>query len=278
MDLPAGFMMHLNETTDLDASGNSEDCTQHPPRTVNHNFIASPSHSTIPFISTSRQYVRSPSRHSYIRSKQKDLAAAILLRSHVPFHSSPFKFSNDLEAAHTNWNMLKKLNFTLPSSQNSITSPSFEFNSVKYLSIVLQDHPSWNATRSAIVHGISYPLRPINEAPRLSRLKAMIKRGNHPIRANQGRQELHNFIMKELAHGWILPVPIDIMHMIPEAEVCPIHLVTQDTIDDEGNAIVKYRPCHDLTFSPRDMNENLSVNHRHEKDVLPSIQYGRTFE
>ena len=121
-------------------------------------------------------------------------------------------------------------------------------------------------------------MKPIDKEARLSRIKVTINRGNHPIHNKEGHKEINNFINKELANGWLLPIPTSKIITIPNAEVCPIHLVTQDTINDKGETVTKFRPCHDLTFSPSDFEENMSVNNRHVPEQLPSIQYGRTFE
>ena len=211
-------------------------------------------------------------------SKRKELAANILLCTKTKLHESPFLFKNNIQAAEENWNILYQQQYQLPTGSNDITNPSFEFNSLCYIKIILEDHPSWNAIESVITRGISYPLKPIDEEARLSRLKVNVNRGNHPIHNKDGHKEIDNFINKEIANGWLLPIPTREIFNIPNAEVCPMHLVTQDTINDKGETVTKFRPCHDLTFSSRNFKENMSVNNRHMTEQLPSIQYGRTFE
>ena len=57
---------------------------------------------------------------------------------------------------------------------------------------------------------------------------------------------------------------------IPNAEVYPIHIVTQKTIDESGNETTKYRLCHNLSFSPQSL-ENLSVNARYKEEEIFNI-------
>ena len=164
--------------------------------------------------------------------------------------------------------MLHQQQYHLLTGVNDITNPLFEFNSLRCIKIILEDHPSWNVIESA-KRGISYPLKPIDEEARLSRLKANVNRGNHPIHNKDGCKEIDNFVNKEITNSWSLPIPTRKIINIPNAEVYLMHLVTQDTINDKGEIAPKFRPCHDLTFSPRDFKENMSVNNRHMQEQLP---------
>jgi hypothetical protein len=78
------------------------------------------------------------------------------------------------------------------------------------------------------------------------------------------------FIEKETIYRYLLPIPKDKVTQILNAEVCPIHIVTQQTINNSGNETIKYHPCHDLSFSPQDL-ENLSVNTRHKEEDIFNI-------
>ena len=56
-----------------------------------------------------------------------------------------------------------------------------------------------------------------------------------------------------------------------DAVVVPCGMVTQWTVDSEGNRVPKYRPTHDQSF---DYSEGNSINHRLLKDNLPELFYG----
>ena len=139
----------------------------------------------------------------------------------------------------------------------------------------MDSHPSWEKLHKMITNGIEYPLNPINEQERLDRLNFNIKRGNHPTHSPEAELKLNEFVFEELGKGFLLPIPKEKVKEIPNAEVCPMHIVRQTTIDEDGKEKIKYRPCHDLSYSPRHLPDN-SINKRYIEEELHNIQYAFT--
>jgi len=94
--------------------------------------------------------------------------------------------------------------------------------------------------------------------------------GNYLTRLKEAEQHVIEFIEKETVYGYLLPILKDKVMQIPNTEVYSIHIVTQQTINNSGNETIKYHPCHDLSFSPQDL-ENLSVNTRHKEEDIFNI-------
>jgi len=143
--------------------------------------------------------------------------------------------------------------------------------------MVMYDHLSWSKLKDMIINSVSYPLDEISEPDRLVQLQLNLERGNHPICDKESEGKIEDFILNELNHGLLIPIPKDKVISIPEAEACPIHIVKQATIDEEGNEIIKYRPCHDLSFSLHGLS-NQSINKRHKKNEMHSMQCAFTFQ
>ena len=61
-----------------------------------------------------------------------------------------------------------------------------------------------------------------------------------------------------------------LVHM-PSVEACPIQIVIQHAINKEDLEIIKFRPCLDLSYSLRNM-ENLPINVRHIDAEMCHIQ------
>lgn len=125
--------------------------------------------------------------------------------------------------------------------------------------------------------GMKYPLQDISEKDRLMRLNENLSRGNHLIHANEMKQALQIFFDTELASVFLLPIPLNKVSELPDTEVCPVHVVKQDTIDENNKVKLKLFPCHNLSFSPRGL-PNLLINQRHIEADTSDTQLGFDFE
>ena len=76
--------------------------------------------------------------------------------------------------------------------------------------------------------------------------------------------------------GYFIPIPEDKLYLLPGAVVCPIHIVRQRTINEDGLEGTKHRPCHDLTFC-RPYHKEVLANARHINRELPQLPYGFAF-
>ena len=90
------------------------------------------------------------------------------------------------------------------------------------------------------------------------------------------KEAIEAFITKELSKGYIIPIPRASLDTIPGGAVCPIHIVRQATVGEDGRPGIKCRPCHDLSFTGPGFAK-MSVNARHRDEDLPTIQYGHAF-
>eukprot|EP00957_Ditylum_brightwellii_P110503 8428412-Ditylum_brightwellii.AAC.1 len=72
--------------------------------------------------------------------------------------------------------------------------------------------------------------------------------------------------------GYGIPLPLDILPQIPFAEVYPLGIQHQTSIDEMGCPIIKDRVSHDLLF-PKD---SLAINDRVITDLLKPCHYGHS--
>ena len=183
-------------------------------------------------------------------------------------------FQRDVNSAWHNWHLMKNSNFgkdlTMP---KSILDRTFKFNNLTYLGHILDENPAWPKLRSMLSKGIVCASSLMSESDRLERLEFNLKRGNHPTHRKISEEKLNEFIDDELSKGFIIPIPIEKVSSIPHAEACLIHVVKQNTIDEDGNEKkIKHRPIHDLSCSPKHLT-NLPINSRHLEEEMAAIQY-----
>ena len=63
---------------------------------------------------------------------------------------------------------------------------------------------------------------------------------------------------------------------VPGADACLIHIVQQGKIDENGDEAIKFRPCHDLSYNLRHV-QNLSINDHHIAEEVHAIQCAFAF-
>jgi hypothetical protein len=77
-------------------------------------------------------------------------------------------------------------------------------------------------------------------------------------------------INEDVERGFALPLPLDIIHHLPNASLAPLGCQEQETIDEHGNRVPKFRMTHDQSFPGP---SGFSVNNRVQKELLPPILY-----
>lgn len=93
--------------------------------------------------------------------------------------------------------------------------------------------------------------------------------GNHKSTASYN-DILEIIITENIERGFALPLPTALLHLIPNASLAPLGCHLQETINERGERIPKYKMTHDQTFpGPSEMSVNLRVN----QDHLPSCMY-----
>lgn len=96
----------------------------------------------------------------------------------------------------------------------------------------------------------------------------MIKRGNHQSsKPSENLNALKNCFQKEISHGWSIPVQPSILTNIKGTSVVPLGIVSQWSINEEGNKFIKRRTTHDCTFPGP---SGSSINNRVITELLQS--------
>jgi hypothetical protein len=95
------------------------------------------------------------------------------------------------------------------------------------------------------------------------------ERSNHKS-TTKHMEKLDSIISEEISRGYALPLTIDILPKIPNASLAPLGCHQQETINELGEKIPKYRMTHDQSFPGPSGH---SVNNRVLKDKLPPCMY-----
>jgi hypothetical protein len=76
--------------------------------------------------------------------------------------------------------------------------------------------------------------------------------------------------LEDIERGYALPLPPEIIYLIPNASLAPLGCQIQETINERGERIPKYRMTHDQSFPGPSGN---SINQRVIKEKLPQCMY-----
>jgi hypothetical protein len=88
----------------------------------------------------------------------------------------------------------------------------------------------------------------LSESERSTKLTAMIKQGNHKS-AEDLLDIVNTLLLKDVTHGFSLPLPPASVAFIHGALVQPLGLARRWTLNAMGNRMPKYRLTQDLSFS-----------------------------
>ena len=69
-------------------------------------------------------------------------------------------------------------------------------------------------------------------------------------------------LAKGVKHGFVIPIPTNLITRIPNAAVQPLGLARQWTINEEGQRLEKFRLTQDLSFSSTKSGPPVSINSR----------------
>lgn len=210
------------------------------------------------------------------------IALAELLRSILYWTAPPtsvpeFSFRWSPLAAKTNLEILQRydmdLGKALEAQPFSTLTIGSEFRPTPVLEPLLQHHPLWPRMKSWLNHGIVYPLHELPEVARQEDLHAILARGNHKS-ATLNADRLQHMLQEEVVRGWQLVLPREAATMIPHAVIGPVGLVEQDSINDLGEIVPKWRMTHDQSFNVTP-NTQRSINDRLQTEHLTPCRYGR---
>lgn len=180
-----------------------------------------------------------------------------------------FAFELTLKAAHKNLCVVRKhglVEKAIKAQQNSPVGYGSEFCPTLQLAPILHRHPNWPQFRQLLEQGSL-----CNENERKQDVDKALTFGNHKG-ATEYADTLHTLILDDVIHGFSLPLPLHRVASIPGILLAPMNIVSQDTIDHNGNTILKHRLTHDQSFAFS--GSNTSINSRLRKDELNPCYFG----
>ena len=177
-------------------------------------------------------------------------------------------FENTMEAAKTNAALLEKSNFDfkqfITSQQDTILTPGSEFTTISTLERLLGHHQDWHKIRKIISEGCDVPTTNeiATETTQKVDLASMITRGNHKsTTVSDNSAALQKGYLKEIEHGWLIPITVDSVYKIKNAMVLPLGIITQQSLDIHGHRTIKRRITHYCSFpAPSGHSMNIDTN------------------
>ena len=191
----------------------------------------------------------------------------------------PFKFCLSKDAARFNHELLKSHNGDIDSiirsSPFSPMSYGSEFKDTSVLQNLFQFHPDWMKMKSILMNGTSYPLEPpLPKHIQLGDLQEMIAEGNHKSASGDRAKLLGDKMSKEVDRGWNIPLlPSHLLDLIDAgAEIAPMGMATQGTINERGEIVMKDRVIHNQSM--KGTISGKSINDRIIEEDLAALRYG----
>ena len=177
-------------------------------------------------------------------------------------------------AAKQNSTIFKKFDYDfskiISPYPDSDLSYGSEFRPVSILEPLLHNHRSWINFSKYCTFGFDASFSPLSDKQRLQDVQAAISRGNHKS-AERHIEVLRNNFVKEIKTGFQFPFLIEDIPKIKGSMVAPVGVASQETVNELGEIVPKYRPTHDQSF---EFSPGTSVNKLLLKDDLPPLFYG----
>ena len=190
----------------------------------------------------------------------------------------PFKFELSKEAARFNHDLLNQhggdLDAVIRSSPFNTMSYGSEFKDTEVLEDLFQFHPGWSKMKSILSNGTKFPLTEIPVHERLGDLRENIKYGNHKSASGERANLLSSKLEKEVTRGWNIPIlPSHILDLIDTgAEVAPMGMANQASINERGEIVYKDRLTHDQSWKGK--VSGTSINSRVIDEEIEPLFYG----
>ena len=185
-----------------------------------------------------------------------------------------FKWTN--LAAKKNYEILQLYDMDIAAALAAQTFSALtvgsEFRPVHILEPLLHLHPLWHRVKTWLTSGVQYPLQPICDDDRRADLDANANRGNHKS-ALAHEDRITTMLKDEVARGWQLILPKEALPTIPNGVLAPLGIVEQDTINEYGEIVPKWRLTHDMSFNVIPQTSR-SVNNRVIPEELTPCRYG----
>jgi hypothetical protein len=158
--------------------------------------------------------------------------------THVPTPAAPpFRFNTSVDALCHNEGLLRTSNFSiealLQNHQDSTLGYGSEFRPVEQLRSILGTHPQFPALETICREGMNYRFH--TELSDATELSAMVERGNHKSAENEPGV-VNKLLLKDVTHGFSLPIPPKTVALIPGGLVQPLGLAKQWTLNEKGRS------------------------------------------
>lgn len=202
----------------------------------------------------------------------------VILETAITTHlsQSPFIFERSSTAATRNSLILEENNFSfeevIKNSPFNSSSYGSEFRDVTLLEMLLHRHHHWPIIKDIICNGASYPLSEISDEERLLDINFFLERGNHQSSIiDENNKALQKSFDKEVMFEWAIPFHPHVIKLIPEANITPLGVAVQWTVDRDGHRVKKRRTTHDCSFPGPSLK---SCNNRVIEELLPQCRFG----
>ena len=186
-------------------------------------------------------------------------------------------FGFNSTAANHNSALLARFDYdlekVLQAHPNTTSSYGSELRPVDQLLPLLRHHRLWPQFKQYRELGIDYPfIEDISECDRKAMLHKNLSSGNHRSALQRNdRAHVTRAIISDVELGYGIPLTIEAVEKLKHAEVYPLGLQTQQTIDEKGRSIPKKRLTHDLSHN---RESKVSVNQRVDISNMPEAIYG----
>lgn len=165
----------------------------------------------------------------------------------------------------------------LPSYQGSTLGFGSEFRPMADLKLLLSQHPHFPFVARILSGGMDYHFREgeeLSESERLVELAGQLQRGNHKS-VLQDADKVRDLLLKDVKHGFTIPLPLDCAPQIKGAMIQPLGVVKQWSLNERSERVEKFRLTQDLSFSIYDSATRVcSVNGRVDLQWYPEMVYG----
>jgi hypothetical protein len=155
-------------------------------------------------------------------------------------------------------------------------TPGSEFRPPSILEFVFKRHKLWPGIKESLNAGAHIHLSngPDEKQRHLENL-ALIEFNNHR-KARENSDIIQKSIKQDIDLGFCTPISIDTIRKIPNAMVCPLGIVEQQTLSASGERRTKLRLTHDQSFTILEGSE--SLNTMTNQAAFPELIYGSTLQ
>ena len=157
-----------------------------------------------------------------------------------PIRASDFRFDGSTASAEHNASVLAfhdhDLALAIQSQLDTPVFPGSEFKPVFILEWLCAPHPLWCTLRDYLSNGVSYPMLPLSEIDRRKTLQHALSRGNHSSIRNHAKI-VQQSINDDVLRGYVLPLPRAAIELLHHAELAPLGVVEQTTINEHHTEI-----------------------------------------